>query len=101
MKEMTIQSAFPQSMNPNGASRPAGSSASNGDFGKILKDSIHTVDRLQHEADTAIEDLSTGREADIHKTMIAMEKADISFQMVMQVRNKLVAAYEEVIRMQV
>ena len=43
----------------------------------------------------------TGESQDLHNTVIAMQKADLSFQMMMQVRNKIVQAYQEIIRMQV
>ncbi len=100
MNNLTIQNALaPQAITSETAeSNNSGSEVS---FGEMLKDSIRSVDRLQHEADTAITGLTTGRETDIHGTMVAMEKADISFQLAMQVRNKLLAAYEEIMRMQV
>ncbi|MCD6273397.1 MAG: flagellar hook-basal body complex protein FliE [Deltaproteobacteria bacterium] len=72
-----------------------------GSFGKILTESIGEVNRLQKEADKAAYNLVTGKETDIHGTMIALEKADVSFRLMMQVRNKIVAAYEEIKRMQV
>jgi flagellar basal-body rod protein FlgB len=52
-------------------------------------------------ADTRITDLATGKQTDIHQTMIAVEKADVSFQLLMQIRNKLVAAYDKIMRMPV
>ena len=72
-----------------------------GSFGKILTNSIKEVNKLQKEAEKASINLVTGQETDIHNTMIAIEKADISFRLMMQVRNKIVAAYEEIKRMQV
>lgn len=70
-------------------------------FLDTLKESIEKVGEIQKAADKAVEDLSVGKAQDLHKTMIAMEEADISFQLMMQVRNKLVSAYEEIMRMQV
>lgn len=70
-------------------------------FLETLKESIDKVNELQKAADVAVKDLAIGKAGDIHKTMIAMEKADISFQLMMQVRNKLISAYEEIMRMQV
>ena len=52
-------------------------------------------------ADQAIDDMATGRNQDIHNTMIAMQKAEISFELVMQIRNKLMAAYDEIRRMSI
>ena len=70
-------------------------------FGELLQDAIHKVNELQREADDQINRLATGQEKDIQKTMIALEKADLSFQLMMRVRNKLISAYEEIMRMQV
>ena len=52
-------------------------------------------------ADDAAQRLVLGKNADIHSTMIALEKADISFQFLMQIRNKIITAYETVMRTQV
>jgi len=70
-------------------------------FSNVLMDSIDKVNNLQKQADTAIDDLVIGDNKDIVQTMITMEKADISFRLMMQVRNKILQAYEEVMRMQV
>jgi flagellar hook-basal body complex protein FliE len=70
-------------------------------FGSMLKDAIQEVNKLQQEADLSVKQLAGGQPIDIHQTMIAMEKAEISFQMMMQVRNKIIAAYEEIMRMQI
>ncbi len=70
-------------------------------FGDILKEAISTVNELQKRSDQEIQKLMTGESQDLHTTMIAVQKADLSFQMMMQVRNKIVQAYEEIMRMQV
>ncbi|HEV7731439.1 MAG TPA: flagellar hook-basal body complex protein FliE [Candidatus Binatia bacterium] len=70
-------------------------------FGDVLKDSLASVNDLQHQADRAITDLATGGPTSLHDTMLALEKADLSFRLMMQVRNKIVEAYQEVVRMQV
>ena len=80
---------------------PSESENNKSSFGKILTDSLVKVNKLQKEADKASCNLVTGKETDIHNTMIAIEKADVSFRLMMQVRNKIVAAYEEIKRMQV
>ncbi|HSW40582.1 MAG TPA: flagellar hook-basal body complex protein FliE [Acidobacteriota bacterium] len=77
------------------AEKPAGG------FGEILKDAISTVNELQKESSHEIQKLMTGESRDLHSTVIAMQKADLSFQMMMQVRNKIVQAYQEIMRMQV
>ena len=68
-------------------------------FGNILTDSIQQVNRLQVEADSSINGLATGKQTDIHRTMIAMEKASISFELLMQIRNKVISAYDKIMRM--
>jgi len=100
MKEITLQNL------PNAVSAPASKAGrveeeQAGGFGQMLKDSMAKVNSLHLEADQAIQDLAAGKATDIHKTMIAMEKAEVSFQLMMQVRNKVVAAYQEIMRMQV
>ena|SRR5215831_8116519 len=82
----------------SGAAAGGGKAAS---FGEVLKDSLAQVNSLQHEADAAIQSLATGGTATLHDTMLAVEKADLSFRLMMQVRNKIVEAYQEVLRMQV
>ncbi|MCJ7809032.1 MAG: flagellar hook-basal body complex protein FliE [Desulfobulbaceae bacterium] len=77
-------------------------SVDNGEsFGKALSGAIGKVSELRNEADQAVQALATGQNKDIHQTMIAMEKADVSFRLMMQVRNKIITAYEEVMRMPV
>ncbi|MBA3029250.1 MAG: flagellar hook-basal body complex protein FliE [Desulfobacteraceae bacterium] len=70
-------------------------------FGKMLTETIKEVDSIHKESDKMINGLASGQNTDIHNTMIAVEKADISFQLMMQIRNKLVSAYQEVYRMQI
>jgi len=68
-------------------------------FEQVLFKSINKVNGLQVEADQQIEALSRGEQKDIHRTMISMEKAAISFELMMQVRNKIIEAYDEIRRM--
>ena len=70
-------------------------------FGDYLQQAVGEVNRQLVEADEAMEALVSGRSQDVHNTMIAKEKADVSFQLLMQVRNKVVAAYENIMRMQI
>lgn len=72
-----------------------------GSFNDVLKDSIQKVAELEKDADREVEKLAKMETQDIHNTMIAIEKADLSFQLMMQVRNKIISAYEEIMRMQV
>jgi len=70
-------------------------------FGQILRDAITTTNDLQKQSNQEIEKLMAGESQDLHETIIAVQKADLSFQMMMQVRNKLLQAYQEIMRMQV
>ncbi|MBI1336395.1 MAG: flagellar hook-basal body complex protein FliE [Phycisphaera sp.] len=65
-------------------------------FKQALMKNLDQVNRLQQDADSAIEDLAAGRRDDVAAVTIATQKADMAFQMLMQVRNKLVDAYEEI-----
>jgi len=69
-------------------------------FGEILKTYLQKVNTEQKIADEMINRFLAG-EADIHQVMIALEKAELSFQLMMQVRNKLIEAYHEIMRMQI
>ncbi|MAJ47855.1 MAG: flagellar hook-basal body complex protein FliE [Planctomycetes bacterium TMED75] len=73
-----------------------GSDVSGKSFIEEMKGQLAEVNRLQAEADVAAEDLVAGRRDDLEGVMIATEKADTAFKMVLAVRNKLVDAYEEV-----
>jgi flagellar hook-basal body complex protein FliE len=82
--------------------RPGAGKAGGGpSFGEVLRTSLAEVNRLQAQADEEIRALATGEGATLHDTMIALEKADLSFRLMMQVRNKIVEAYQEILRMQV
>ena len=68
-------------------------------FKENLIDAIKKVNDLQLEAHQAMEELATGKTNNIHETMIAVQKAEIAFKMMVQVRNKIMSAYQEVTRM--
>lgn len=83
---------------PNVAS---GSDSKGPSFSDTLKEAIGTVNELQKNADTAAQNLATGRTDNIAEVMIATEKADLALRLMMQVRNKMIDAYQEVMKMQV
>ncbi len=62
---------------------------------------IDEVNKMQAEAEQAVEDLQTGRRDDMAQVLMAQQKADLAFQMLLQVRNKLMDAYREVMRMSI
>lgn len=70
-------------------------------FQNVLKEFISDVNRLQHEAGEAIEKAIAGEVDNIHDVMIAVEKAKTSFELLMEVRNKMLEAYKELMRLQV
>lgn len=70
-------------------------------FTDTLSETITEVQRLQNEADTAVKQLVAGEVKDVTDAMVAVEKADVAFQTMMQVRNKMLTAYQEVMRMNV
>ena len=76
----------------------------NGDhpgFSQLLKGAIEEVNRIQHEAGRLEDAVARGENINIHQAIIAGEKAGLSFQLMMKVRNKLLEAYQEISRMQV
>ena len=69
------------------------------EFGKVIKGAIDRVDGMDKKADKSIMDLLQGK-ADIHETMIAVQKADISMRLFLAIRNKAIEAYKEITHMQ-
>lgn len=72
-----------------------------GSFKDVLSEALNKVNDLQNTAENMRTKLATGEVNDIHSVMIASEKASLAFQLTAQIRNKLVDAYQEVMRMQV
>lgn len=72
-----------------------------GGFLDSLKSAIGKANDVQTQASQAVDALMTGQTQDLHRTMVALQEADVSFQLMMQIRNKLVSAYEEIQRMQI
>jgi flagellar hook-basal body complex protein FliE len=70
-------------------------------FAMLLQDAVEGVNRLQQDAATAVQQYTVGQAETLHDTMIAVEKADLSLRLLMQVRNKAVEAYQEIMRMQI
>ncbi len=70
-------------------------------FSDIFRDSVEKVNTMQAQADESIANLVAGRTKNIHETMLSIERADSSLKLMMQVRNKILDAYKEIMRMQV
>ncbi len=70
-------------------------------FGEILGKYIGEVNDLQQNANKSIEQLVTGKSQNIHETMLMVEKADLAFKTMNQIRVKIIEAYKEIMKMQV
>lgn len=70
-------------------------------FADTLKEAVGNVNQLHLDADRKAQELATGKSTDIAGTMIAAEKADIALRAMVQVRNKIIDAYHEIMKMQV
>ena len=69
-------------------------------FGDFLADSIANVNKLQQDANFAMERVASGESQNIHETLLAVEKADIAFRQMNQIRMKVIDAYKEIMKMQ-
>lgn len=96
----TIQGGgfFPPIQQPTSAS-PTGNTKESG-FTDVLRNAVEQVEQMSTDAQGQVKDLLAGDRADVHNVMIAVQKADVAFQFMMQVRNKIVNAYQEIERMQ-
>ena len=92
----TINSiSIPQTLS-TGASASASAGAQGSSFKDYLFQSLQEVNTMQQQADHAVEQMMSGGEANPADVLTAVQKADIAFKMMMQIRNKLVSAYQEV-----
>jgi len=98
MSDLRIPAVGPAALAPLAAPQPAPSGPG---FGEALHQALDRVNQAQATADQASQDFSVGRTQDAASTLIAVEKANLAFQLTLQVRNRLVEAYQEVMRMQV
>ncbi|GAB6908850.1 putative Flagellar hook-basal body complex protein FliE [Desulfosarcina cetonica] len=94
----SLQSILPQ-LEPSSSEQT--NAVSSTSFSSYVKQMLKDTNQQMLDADQAIENLTTGRNPDIHNTMIAMKKAEISFELVMQIRNKLISAYDEIRKMSI
>jgi flagellar hook-basal body complex protein FliE len=85
---------------PSGLGPPGLGKSSDGAFQSVLSDAIGRVEQFQQNSQTAIGKFLSGEDQEVHKVALATQQADIAFNLFLQVRNKVVAAYQEVMRMQ-
>jgi flagellar hook-basal body complex protein FliE len=84
---------------PSTPALDAGGDAGGASFTDVLKNAVSSVDSLHNSAASQVSNVMQGS-GDINDVMIAVEKADVSFQLMMQVRNKIVSAYQDIEKMQ-
>ena len=97
-------SSLVSQISPGTAPASAGVGASDsggGSFGSVVRDAVESLGQSQKAAEQEVAKAVTGESPDLHRTIIALQSADLSFQFALQVRNKVIGAYEEIMRMQV
>jgi flagellar hook-basal body complex protein FliE len=85
---------------PNTSAPDLGGDNGGTSFSDVLKNAVNTVDSLHDSAASQVSNMIQGGGGDMNDVMIAVEKADVSFQLMMQVRNKIVSAYQDIEKMQ-
>jgi flagellar hook-basal body complex protein FliE len=83
-----------------GSTQSGGESAGGANFSDILNGAINQVEGARNDANQSVQRFLSGEGDDLHSTILASQRADLEFQMFLQVRNKVVSAYQEVMRMQ-
>lgn len=100
---MNISSITPQLIpqEPNLSTKLDTGAPATENFSQFLSRSIDEVNEMLGTADQKAQELATGKSENLHDAMITMEKAETAFKLLVQVRNKVIDAYQEVMRMQV
>lgn len=97
MSDFKVYNDIARMMPSPAAPKPA---AAGGSFGNMLNEAIQQVNDVENSSQGELQKFLSN-ESDLHSVMIALEKADLSFQTMMQVRNKIVSAYQEIMKAQV
>ncbi len=95
MKIQAVNNILPEILSPKSSERPG-----NSKFENVFSDFIGSVNKTQLDADKITKDFVLGEDVEIHDVMIAGEKAKTSLELLMEIRNKTVDMYKELIRMQ-
>jgi flagellar hook-basal body complex protein FliE len=85
---------------PSGGVRPATPAAKGGEFGSMLTSAIQEVNRYQTDASQSIQSFLSGTGEELHNVAVATQRAELAFDLGMQIRNKVVGAYQEIMKMQ-
>lgn len=96
ISQIPISTVLP-ALDTIGAAAPG---TSGGAFQAVFQNAINEVGRLQGQADTSVQQFLNGEGGELHEIALASQKAELAFEMFQQVRNKMVQAYQEVMRMQ-
>jgi flagellar hook-basal body complex protein FliE len=98
----SIPTAELRELNASNLAGPAvGVQPAEGSFSSVLGQMVQDINSKQVGATQALQDLQSGQNVSLHQTMIAMEEASVSFQLMVEVRNRLLESYQEIMRMQV
>lgn len=95
-----IPSVRPLAALPNLAQAAAPSASAGASFGSVLAGAIGRVNQVQQTAQSSIDKFLSGEDEEVHKVALATQQSALSFDLFLQVRNKVVSAYQEVMRMQ-
>jgi len=71
------------------------------EFRSLLNSAVQQVSASQNKADAAVQSFLNGENEELHSTILATQRADLQFDMFLQVRNKVISAYQEIMRMQI
>jgi flagellar hook-basal body complex protein FliE len=81
--------------------RPAGEASPNSGFQDVFSSAVGQVESMSRQASASVERFLSGEGEDLHTVALATQQADLAFQMFQQVRNKVVGAYQEIMKMQI
>jgi len=90
----------PSAIPDPGSIRPAGESQAGTGFQEVFTSAIRQVESMGQEASASVERFLSGDGEDLHTTVLATQRAELAFELFQQVRNKVVSAYQEIMRMQ-
>jgi flagellar hook-basal body complex protein FliE len=82
-------------------SAPRGAADAGSSFQSVLKNAINSVEQTRNDASQAVNSFLRGEDVELHSTVLAAQKAELSFEMFLQMRNKVVQAYQEIMRSQI
>jgi flagellar hook-basal body complex protein FliE len=90
----------PAAITPIAEAAPAKAAVTGNVFGQVFAEAVNRVEQYRVNAETAVERFLSGEDQELHKVAMAAQQAELSFQLFLQVKNKAVQAYQDVMRMQ-